>query len=186
MQPGRATGNYYEAYRLCNNKEGGRINKRRTRGGGCELDFTNTSITNNELRNYITTYLCGRPELSGVNGTSQNRTQFINSFPTNADTDIFCIFARMYTYIINNDNKQTFIDLFYSIMKENIQTLDTKKQNLMNSYMSFTKGVGGKKSLSRKSLDKCTVAELKEKAQKRGIKVTGLKKDEILAKLRKK
>ena len=44
----------------------------------------------------------------------------------------------------------------------------------------------GGKSLSRKPLDKCTVAELKEKAKKRGIKVTGLKKDEILAKLRKK
>jgi len=46
---------------------------------------------------------------------------------------------------------------------------------------------GGKKnSLSRKPLDKCTVAELKEKAKKRGVKITGLKKDEILAKLRKK
>ena len=42
---------------------------------------------------------------------------------------------------------------------------------------------GGKST--RKSLDKCTVAELKEKAKKRGVKVTGLKKDEILAKLRK-
>uniref|UniRef100_A0A6C0KSK9 SAP domain-containing protein n=1 Tax=viral metagenome TaxID=1070528 RepID=A0A6C0KSK9_9ZZZZ len=33
-------------------------------------------------------------------------------------------------------------------------------------------------------LDKCTVAELKAKAAKRGLKVTGLKKAEIIAKLR--
>jgi hypothetical protein len=44
---------------------------------------------------------------------------------------------------------------------------------------------GGKPSLVRKSLDKCTVEELKAKAAKREIKVTGLKKAEIIAKLRK-
>ena len=39
--------------------------------------------------------------------------------------------------------------------------------------------------MSRKgSLDACTVLELKEKAAKRGIKVTGLNKAEIIAKLR--
>ena len=38
---------------------------------------------------------------------------------------------------------------------------------------------------SRKSLDKCTIDELKARAAKRKIKVTGLKKAEILAKLRK-
>ena len=37
----------------------------------------------------------------------------------------------------------------------------------------------------RKLLDKCTVDELKARALKRGIKVTGLKKAGILAKLRK-
>lgn len=36
----------------------------------------------------------------------------------------------------------------------------------------------------RKPLTTCTVAELKAKAKKRGIKVTGLKKAEIIAKLR--
>ena len=41
---------------------------------------------------------------------------------------------------------------------------------------------GGKKS--RKSLDNCTVAELKEKASKRKMNVTGLKKAEIITKLR--
>jgi hypothetical protein len=43
---------------------------------------------------------------------------------------------------------------------------------------------GGRKK-SRKTLENCTVAELKEKAEKRKIKVTGLKKHEIIAKLRK-
>lgn len=37
----------------------------------------------------------------------------------------------------------------------------------------------------RKSLDKCTVDELKARAAKRGIKITGLNKAEIIAKLRK-
>ena len=37
----------------------------------------------------------------------------------------------------------------------------------------------------RKSLDKCTVKELKERATKRGVKISGLKKAEIIAKLRK-
>ena len=44
--------------------------------------------------------------------------------------------------------------------------------------------IGGKSV--RKSLDKCTVAELKERANKRGIKVSGLKKAEIIDKLRNK
>ena len=43
---------------------------------------------------------------------------------------------------------------------------------------------GGKSK--KKSLDKCTVAELKERAQKRSIKVSGLKKAEIINKLRNK
>jgi hypothetical protein len=41
---------------------------------------------------------------------------------------------------------------------------------------------GGKKS--KKTLEKCTVAELKERAAKRKINVTGLKKNDIIAKLR--
>ena len=41
---------------------------------------------------------------------------------------------------------------------------------------------GGK--IPKKSLSKCTVAELKERAKKRKINVSGLKKDEIIAKLR--
>ena len=42
---------------------------------------------------------------------------------------------------------------------------------------------GGSK---KKSLDKYTLSELKEKAKKRGMKVSGLSKKEIIAKLRKK
>ena len=45
---------------------------------------------------------------------------------------------------------------------------------------------GGNKKIIRKSLDKCTVEELKARSKKRGIKVTGLKKAEIIAKLRNK
>jgi len=45
---------------------------------------------------------------------------------------------------------------------------------------------GGKLSkTTKKSLDKCTLAELKERAAKRGIKVSGLNKSEIVTKLRK-
>ena len=42
---------------------------------------------------------------------------------------------------------------------------------------------GGK--LVRKLLDKCTVSELKERAARRKINIIGLKKAEIIAKLRK-
>ena len=45
-------------------------------------------------------------------------------------------------------------------------------------------GQRGHHTAVRKSLDDCTVPELKERAFKRGIKVTGLKKAEIIAKLR--
>ena len=41
-------------------------------------------------------------------------------------------------------------------------------------------------TIIRKSLDKCTVTELKERANKRGIKITGLNKQEIINKLRNK
>ena len=44
---------------------------------------------------------------------------------------------------------------------------------------------GGKKT-NKKSLDNCTVAELKERAVKRGVKVSGMKKAEIIEKLRNK
>lgn len=43
---------------------------------------------------------------------------------------------------------------------------------------------GGKSK--KKSLDECTVVELKEKAKKRNINESGLKKTEIIAKLRRK
>ena len=64
-----------------------------------------------------------------------------------------------------------------------------RKENLRKYIMEYvftnhalvkTPTYGG-----RKSLHKCTVSELKEKAKKRRIKITGLKKDEIIAKLRK-
>ena len=47
-----------------------------------------------------------------------------------------------------------------------------------------TRHGGGKSKIT--SLDKCTVAELKERANKRKINVTGLKKAEIIDKLRNK
>jgi len=51
-------------------------------------------------------------------------------------------------------------------------------------YITKEQCVTGGKPLI-KSLDKCTVEELKARSAKRGIKVTGLKKAEILTKLRK-
>ena len=74
--------------------------------------------------------------------------------------------------------------------KEQVTQLSRKKLLELQEQGRQTVGAPeqseGGKSSSRKPLDKCTVAELKEKAKKRGVKVTGLKKDEILAKLRKK
>ena len=53
-----------------------------------------------------------------------------------------------------------------------------------NETREHTHTEGGKKT--RKSLDDCTVDELKQKAKKRGINVSGLTKSEIIAKLRRK
>ena len=50
-----------------------------------------------------------------------------------------------------------------------------------NNYIDDTVGGAKRKHIP---LDKCTVAELKAKAAKRGLKVTGLKKADIIAKLR--
>lgn len=44
--------------------------------------------------------------------------------------------------------------------------------------------VGGSRRYVRKSLDNCTVVELRERAAKRGVNVYGLRKAEIIAKLR--
>ena len=63
-------------------------------------------------------------------------------------------------------------DLITRLLKCERDLLQTEKLN------------GGRKASARKSLDDCTVAELKERAAKRGINVTGLKKAEIIAKLR--
>ena len=52
----------------------------------------------------------------------------------------------------------------------------------MKNSASFSRS-GGRSV--RKSLDKHTVKELKELANRRGIKVSGLKKSEIIAKLHK-
>jgi len=65
--------------------------------------------------------------------------------------------------------------------KEFVQNL--QKQTRQKLARIQPRQEGGKPV--RKSLDKCTVDELKVKAAKRGIKITGLKKAEIIAKLRK-
>lgn len=58
-----------------------------------------------------------------------------------------------------------------------------KRRSWLSCFFGSKTNYGGKKK-SPKSLDTCTVDELKARAVKRGIKVTGLKKAEILAKLR--
>lgn len=45
---------------------------------------------------------------------------------------------------------------------------------------------GGKKTVRKSSLEACTVAELREKCAKKGIKHSGLKKAELVAALRRK
>ena len=61
-------------------------------------------------------------------------------------------------------------------------TIEDEKQ-AVTKYNANTITTGGK--LIRKSLDTCTIAELKERAHRRKINVSGLKKADIIAKLRK-
>uniref|UniRef100_A0A6C0KSV7 Uncharacterized protein n=1 Tax=viral metagenome TaxID=1070528 RepID=A0A6C0KSV7_9ZZZZ len=58
----------------------------------------------------------------------------------------------------------------------------SRRHGPSRSKTSSLPPIGGKKS--KKTLEKCTVVELKERAAKRKINVTGLKKDDIIAKLR--
>jgi hypothetical protein len=67
----------------------------------------------------------------------------------------------------------------FTVLLNKILAKKLLKGNKIGDTQALT---GGKKHIS---LDKCTVEELKARAAKRGIKVTGLKKAEILAKLRK-
>lgn len=69
---------------------------------------------------------------------------------------------------IKDDSPQRFIDAYNRVNEKIHEIIDSLKEG------------GGK----RKPLTACTVSELKAKAKKRGINVTGLKKAEIIAKLR--
>ena len=73
------------------------------------------------------------------------------------------------------------------INKSTSRVPDNKRSPSTSSNPTSSKKlrvVGGKSKTT--SLDKCTVAELKERASKRKINVTGLKKAEIIDKLRNK
>lgn len=84
----------------------------------------------------------------------------------------------------SNTTSKTLNVLDYVFRNEDILRQAYTKYNNKTGGRSKSSMVGGK-PLVRKSLDKCTIEELKVRARKRGIKITGLKKAEIIAKLRK-
>lgn len=63
-------------------------------------------------------------------------------------------------------------------------TTSESKTNLVEKINESIKLIKPTQGGKRKPLVSCTVSELKAKAKKRGINVTGLKKTEIIAKLR--
>ena len=95
------------------------------------------------------------------------------------------------TYIINNIN---YLIEFEVVKLYNISIPTKYIYFIINDSVTINtahwdeedfRGVPGGKNI-RKSLDKCTVKELKSRASKRNIKITGLNKAEIIAKLRNK
>lgn len=77
----------------------------------------------------------------------------------------------------------------YQVAKKGINAalgFGSSKSKGGNAYEEIKSGGAMKKKATKNknSLDNCTVAELKEKANKRGVNVKGLKKAEIIAKLR--
>lgn len=78
---------------------------------------------------------------------------------------------------INNDTPSEFAQYFI----DNASRTGAISSGAVAGLVS----AGGKpKASKKKSLDNCTVTELKEKAMRRGVKITGLKKAELIAKLR--
>jgi len=85
------------------------------------------------------------------------------------------------TYMNNLYNK-TKIDDSYTAYYAKYDFNELMKFETIRSIYTPPEQQGGKK---KKSYDKCTLTELKEKAAKRKISVKGLNKSEIIAKLRK-
>ena len=90
--------------------------------------------------------------------------------------------------ILNKEDNIDILNCYKRICNNNDLFTDSKWYEFAYIFYIITQelyiGVGGKSK--KKSLDKCTVSELKERANKRGIKVSGLKKAEIIDKLRNK
>lgn len=111
--------------------------------------------------------------------TSQNKKEYIEYIQSVIETN-----DRKYMEIILSLlmklNFQQLIDL-----KTYIETtFETKTKFIEKVIQNIDGSIAAKTGGKRKPLTTCTVAELKAKAKKRGIKVTGLKKAEIIAKLR--
>ena len=86
---------------------------------------------------------------------------------------------------LKNINRITLLfQVFLPNTNEKTFSIEDEYKALKNYDANKHFKTGGK--VVRKSLDKCTVTELKERANKRGIKITGLKKQEIIDKLRNK
>jgi len=92
---------------------------------------------------------------------------------------------NFYNIDTNKDSK-FYGEIYINGEKDKIyeRDLEIKETRSQQDNTQETPQQGGKSK--KKSLDKCTVAELKERAKKRSIKVTGLKKAEIISKLRNK
>ena len=111
---------------------------------------------------------------------------------TNGRSDYIYTDTRIDADKSANPGNNKKIDLSFLIKMDNtglkyltINNDNTEWKFTTNNPIEKSLSKGGKSVTSKNSLDKCTVAELKEKAIKRGIKVSGLKKSEIILKLRK-
>lgn len=123
----------------------------------------------NILRNKTDTFIYLSIKYAKGDNTEKRKDEFLKNIKTYID-------------LIDKDHI-THIDELIKLLENNEQ--DNSEYNVIISRLlqrkeELEEQEGGK----RKPLTSCTVAELKAKAKKRGIKVTGLKKAEIIAKLR--
>lgn len=133
-------------------------------------DKINNQYTTNILNNKTDTFIYLSKKYVEGDDTEERKDKFLSNI-------------KRYIELIGTSDilhLQTLITLLEELVKSNAKYDKIKNLLLERQKQLGEQQEGGK----RKPLTSCTVAELKVKAKKRGIKVTGLKKAEIIAKLR--
>jgi hypothetical protein len=132
MEAGRATGNYYEAWRLCKSKlqQGGK-NKKKLKGG---------------YNDYVTNFIGKRYDLTTIGEGKIKEIMDIS------DTTDICNFAEAYVYNISTPEK-------LNEFVEYLNTLPVAKDSLVILEKTLTQTAGGKPKDLKKTSEKVKVGK---------------------------